>query len=103
MKIAVCFSGHVRELDKCYSNIVKYLLEPLRRLGTVDVFCSTWNTRGHRSDWDDRVDLSSLGHLNPTGVVVQKSNRDYYVSKYSVENYNHSFSGYETSGDSASI
>ena len=48
MKIAVCFSGHIRSLPHTYENIRKNLLEP----NSADVYIHTWDTLGWHYKFD---------------------------------------------------
>lgn len=43
MKIAVCLSGYLRCYKELNPNLQRYLYTPLRRLGQVDTFISTWD------------------------------------------------------------
>lgn len=42
MKVAVCFSGHLRDYKKCYQSIYDNIISPLN----ADVFCHTWDVLG---------------------------------------------------------
>lgn len=104
MKIAVCFSGHIRDVNKCIDNIEKNLLTPLRKIGTIDVFCSTWKEKGHRSEkWVGDAELSSIRFLNPTGIIIESPKRDTFLRDYQSRNWHQRYSTWETSGDSASM
>ena len=51
MRIAICFSGHLRSFDKTYEQHLQTLITPLSTLGQVDIFISTWETRSIRKCW----------------------------------------------------
>lgn len=44
-KIALCFSGHMRRYYEVFHSIEKNVINPLKNLGQLDIFISTWNKR----------------------------------------------------------
>lgn len=42
IKVAICFSGQIRSLDKGFEHINKYLLEPNRQTCNIDIFVHCW-------------------------------------------------------------
>lgn len=107
MRIAVCFSGHLRGLSKCHENINQYLLNPLRHTADVDVFCSVWDNEGFRDDTstilEDAADFQCLKYLSPKSVVVEKNRREEFTKEYAVKTYYPGISCFETSGDATSM
>lgn len=102
-KAAICFSGHTRDLSKCLDNIKVNLIASLISQGySVDIFCSTWNTKGHRGNgWGSP--LEPLGPLNPVKTIIEPFNRMKFLHEYKSENWNDYLSTWETSGDAASM
>jgi hypothetical protein len=101
MKIAVCFSGHIRGYDKCKDNIEKYLIDPLRKSGTVDLYASVWDTAGHRNKWDESISPTSFTGFK--SILIEKFDRQHFLTKYHSQKWNTKYSSSETSGDGASM
>ena len=51
MKIALCFSAHLREYKRYLPNINACFIKPLSEYGAVDCFVHTWNTLGPKYSW----------------------------------------------------
>ena len=105
-RVAICFSGHIRDYMKCHANITSNLIQPMYEAGyTVDIFFSTWDTIGHRSQgWGG--DIGNIIKIaNPTAVLIEKFDRDHFVQKYQSDQWKSRthLSGPQTSGDSVSM
>lgn len=107
MRIAICFSGHLRSFEKCYSNIQEKLLTPLSSEHDIDIFISGWDSCGHRSDnfkgksdWD-----LVISKLQPKMVKIQKSDRDFFIRNFASQQWKcrPSLSVATTSGDAVSM
>lgn len=76
MRVALCLSGQMRTYERCYSNLKKYILEPLR----PDVFIHTWEKKGiwtqaknFKSIKDEYVDIKKLKDLyNPKCIEIDE-------------------------------
>lgn len=91
MNIAVCFAGHLRNFDNetIYNSIQENLLKPLKLLGKVDIFFSTWdklNTQqcfsvynGVSNDLVDKpIDIGQLCKLyNPVAIDIENFEQCY--------------------------
>lgn len=51
MKVALCLSGHIRNLEDNYPSIKKHILDKFN----TDVFIHTWDTYGWRAEGNDYV------------------------------------------------
>ena len=77
MKIALCFSGQPRFIEKCYPNILKNILEPN---GMPDIYVHTWfpepHPKGHRildNHIGDKDGIENIIKLyNPKRILVEK-------------------------------
>jgi hypothetical protein len=78
-KIAICFSGHARNLNKTYINFIKNLIKPLN----ADIFIHTWDTLGAQKNRGDSVGigysdipinkeiLNIINKLNPKTYIIE--------------------------------
>ena len=72
MNIALCFSGHLRNFDKCISNIKQNIIVPLSEISNIDTFLSTWNTKNCRVEKTE-IDLSLVkSELTPVQIEVEE-------------------------------
>lgn len=65
MRTAICFAGHLRNFDNevIYQSNQENLLNPLRELGEVDIFFSTWdklNTQQCFSVYDRKINIEII-------------------------------------------
>jgi hypothetical protein len=102
-RAAVCFSGHLRQFERCKENILQNLLDPLSKDYVVDVYCSIWDLSGERPDWGEKVDFQVLQPLKPVMVSVHNSNRAEFLDRFRAPEWNLQYSTFETSGDAASM
>lgn len=109
MRIALCFSGHVRNYLDCADKIRQNLISVLRNAGhEVDIFLVTWNQRGHRCDGfgGDDLDFGQvISTLNPVQVSVENSRRDVFITNFPSNQWRSRphLSNPCTSGDGASM
>ncbi len=80
-KIALCFSGDLRTIDKTIDNILENLINPLKEEFDVDIFFSTWKI--DNSETVDNV-KSKLQNL-----IFEEENKmdEFFISNYSNNNY----------------
>jgi hypothetical protein len=106
MKVAVCFSGHLRTFDKCYDNIVENIFTPLKNKGyEIDVYCSTWKTIGHRTNHDidqSLADISVLDKLYTKQIDIEPENQEYFRKEFYTPNWDRIYCIESTCGDNAS-
>lgn len=93
MRIAVCFTGHIRDYD--LTNFKTNFSDIVTSQGdNIDYFISTWNTEGHRcKQWNtDTINITEImNDLKPKSVLIQDFNRDYFIHKYQTREWiNHS-------------
>lgn len=76
-RVAVCFSGHLRSIQKTFPFLKNYLITP----NNADVFISTWDTVGFDKGKGDAstvsITTSSImdwifANLRPTQILVEK-------------------------------
>ncbi len=102
-RAAVCFSGHLRQFERCKENILENLLLPLSKNYIVDVYCSVWDLSGERPDWGTKTDPRVLEVLKPVMIAVHAGAREEFLSKFQSPEWNPRYSTFETSGDAASM
>jgi len=80
-KIAICFSGHTRNLNITYLNFVKNLINPLN----ADIFIHTWDTLGMQKNRQDSVGIgySDMPVTKEILDIINKLN----PKEYMVENF----------------
>ena len=78
MKIAVCLSGSIGNFSKNIDSLVSELINPLERIGHVDIFMSVW----------DNVDYNLLKHLpiSPS-LSIKKFDREHFIQKYTRDEF----------------
>lgn len=109
MKIALCFSGHLRNFNLSVDNIIENIITPLKNNNTneVDIFISTWDTNGQRHDnWSGSLDYIDeiKTKLNPKSFEIEKENRNYFVNNYSSLQYrNFSLCSSDTCSNASSM
>lgn len=108
MRAAICYSGHLRDMEDCFPNHTNNLFSVLQNQGyDLDFFVSTWNCKGHRSHgWGGNTDINFvLSNVNPVAFLSETFSRDYFIQNYQSEqwkNYSH-LSNHTTCGDSVSM
>ena len=101
MKVALCISGHARNIEKNIDAINQFVISKFEQ---VDIFCHLWDTKGWRIEGNDihvgensfkgfdyyseKCDINRIVELlNPKQIVVEKyTNVENYVCKKSVPN-----------------
>lgn len=85
MKVAVCISGQLRTYEKCYDNLRKYILEPLK----ADVFIQIWDTVGasHKelpsNAYQDKVNENTiLDMYKPKKLVIESQPKNAHDNLY---------------------
>jgi len=54
VRVALCFSGHMRSYTECRNNINEKIMQPLQRLGLIThSFLSSWNTQEYQGSAKD--------------------------------------------------
>jgi len=51
MRIAFCFSAHMRKYKNYFNDYIDNVYYPLSKLGEIDVFIHTWDTLGPKHSW----------------------------------------------------
>lgn len=109
MRVGLCFSGHVRNFDKCYDNIYHNLITPLMVAGfQVDLFGCFWDCIGHRSTgWSgtDTVLMNFIHGIQWRSLTFKSFDREYFTEKYYSNQWTTRphLSCKETSGDAVSM
>lgn len=96
MRIALCISGHLRNYIKITDIFSKNILKPLKRMGDVDVFLSTWDTYNPVSSWaaqkyhpelcSKKVDVREMIDIyNPKSYLVE--NYEKIKNKFLLKNF----------------
>ncbi len=87
MKVAVCISGHVRNLAKNVESLKKHILD----LHDCDIFCSTWDTYGWRvegNNIDDKGGFKGFdyesGLVNHDEVIKSLNPKTYIYEHYPI-------------------
>jgi len=104
-RVALCFAGHIRDFQLCYSNIYENLINVLETNGyIVDTFISTWNNKGHRGEnWVGQSDLqTAINLLKPKSILVEEFDREYFIKKYPTDRQM-KYTSPETCGDAISM
>jgi len=62
MKIGICISGHLRTFDKSLKNIKEYIINPLKEIGEVCLFISSWeeNLNLDFIDMDCNIEMENI-------------------------------------------
>jgi len=107
-RVALCFSGHIRDFHLCYDSLNKNFIEPLTNNGyTVDSFGFFWNVLGHRSSgWDGCPNFELFKeNTNPKSVIIEPFDRMKYIRGYISNQWitRQHLSCFTTSGDAASM
>jgi len=85
MKIAFCYSAHLRHYRRAYNSILNSIYEPFSKIGEIDSFIHTWDTLGPSFSW-------RVYHNNTEGLDQIKTDENDVISLYKpkkivVENY----------------
>jgi hypothetical protein len=84
MRIALCYSAHLRGFKEPYKTTYEHIYKPLLQLGQIDTFVHTWSqvgpkyswhTYGHGSGGLDLLDINEkemVDVLKPVSYVVEK-------------------------------
>lgn len=80
MKIAICFSGHLRNFSNLLENFKEKILS-LRKDHQVDVFFSIWDIYEPQYSWTNQnetvsnlINIEDLSRLNPIKIEVENFN-----------------------------
>jgi hypothetical protein len=92
MKIALCFSGHLRNFNYAIDNIIENIINPLKNNdeNTIDIFISTWDKNGLRSNnWQGDINYINEieNKLKPKIIDIENENRNYFIENYSSQQY----------------
>jgi len=72
MNIALCFSGHLRNFDKCIDNIKQNIITPLKESNNIDIFLSTWNVKNCRTE-KEPINLQLIEEkISPAVIDVEE-------------------------------
>ena len=99
MKVAYCFSGHLRTFDKTYEKISKYIL----KIFPGDIFIHTWDTLGNNSTktwwsgdekYGQKIDDKIIDEVNrlydPVKISIEEQSK---LLKHDFTKYNSSRKG----------
>jgi len=92
MRIALCFSGHLRNFNYAIDNIIENIINPLKNNdeNTIDIFISTWDKNGLRSNkWQGDINYINEieNKLKPKIIEIENENRNYFIENYSSQQY----------------
>ncbi len=108
VNIAICMSGHLRSYLLCRENIQQRIISPLKRCGIhSDLFLSSWNDIGFRSDnFHTSVVGSEFQYKSDfTKYEFEEPNQQYFIDHFSTEKWREysQFSGDKTCPDAVSM
>jgi hypothetical protein len=80
-KIALCFSGDLRTIDKTIDNILENLINPLEKEFEVHIFFSTWNI-------DNKETINNIQSKLTNLIFEEEVKMDnFFITNYSNDNY----------------
>ena len=86
MKIALCLSGHVRNIETTYESLKQHLLS----LYDVDIFIDSWDTLGWRVEGQVNKEFKGFDYFTP------KINQEKIINLLKPKKYRfNNFSDYE--------
>lgn len=107
-KVALCFSGHIRDFHLCYDSLQKNFIQPFIDAGfEVNSFGFFWNVLGHRSNgWEGVPNFEFFKeNLQPKVLIVEQFNRMMFIQRFTTNQWmtRPHLSCMTTSGDAASM
>lgn len=107
-RVALCFSGHLRDFDLCYDSLNNNFIKILLDAGfEVDIFGFFWNVLGHRNTgWTGIPNFEYFKEKMPTKVfIVEPFNRTEFIRRYTTDQWmkRPTLSCFTTSGDATSM
>lgn len=85
-KVAICFSGHLRDFNYCYESLKNNLLDPLTSKGfSIDSYAFFWDTKGDRqNNFQGEVNFESFREkLKPKSIEIGHFDRSKFNSSNS--------------------
>lgn len=107
-RVALAFSGHIRDFHLCYDSLQKNLIQPFMDAGfEVDIYGVFWNVLGHRSTgWAGTPNFEFFKEkLHPKSLVIEEFNRQAFIQRFTTNQWTKrpQLSCLTTSGDAASM
>lgn len=111
MLIAILITGHLRTFRYRYDSLMKNIILPLKEIGKVDIYVSTWDVIGYREGMNISQDqenffedIKLLRDLE-SKIDIEKADRDKFQREYNSEGWrkNPHLSGPQTAGDASSM
>lgn len=108
LRVALCFSGHIRDFHLCYESLHKNFIQPFLDAGfEVHSFGTFWNVLGHRGNgWVGVPDFETFKEkLQPKIFSVEPFDRMSFIKQFTTDQWirRQHLSCITTSGDAASM
>lgn len=107
-RIALGYSGHIRDFHLCYDSLRQNFIQPLLDSGyEVDIFGVFWNVVGHRSKgWEGVPDFEFFREkMEPKELITEPFSRTAFIQRFKSDQWiqRQQLSCATTSGDAASM
>jgi hypothetical protein len=107
-RVALCFSGHLRDFHLCYNSLHDNFIKPLMDTGfQVDIFGFFWNVLGHRNTgWEGIPNFDFFKEkMAPKSLIIEAFNRMGFIQRFTTNQWmsRPTLSCLTTSGDATSM